>query len=375
MKKLVVVLAALLFVSCNKFSIEGTATGIKDGTKVYLEGSGEMGPMPIDTVEVKDGKFEFEGKSELPEIGFISIDGVIDPQFQTRKMVPLIIEKGSVEVVFNKDEIQKSQISGTTNNDKFAEYNKKADVIYKKLQAFQTANQEAMIAAQKSKDEATIKKLQTQYLAIVDEMDKQSIDFIKNNPDAFLSVLLLENFISRGKLPTSEVKSYFDKLDSSLLATKSAKNTKKMIDAKLKNEKGQQAQDFSAKTPDGKTVSLKQVLGKVTIIDFWASWCEPCRKENPSVVALYNELHAKGLNIIGVSMDDDATKWKEAIAKDKLTWTQVSTLKGFQVDPIAKQYNVNQIPSTFILDAKGNIVAKDLRGDELKAKVVELLSK
>lgn len=374
MKKLVVVFVALVMVSCNKFSIEGTATGIKDGTKVYLEGSGEMGPMPIDTVEVKDGKFEFEGKSELPEIGFISIDGVIDPQFQTRKMLPVIIEKGTVEVFFNKDEIQKSEISGTKNNDKFAEYNKKSDVIYKKLQAFQSANQEAMLTAQKNKDEVAIKKLQTQYMAIIDEMDKLSIDFVKNNTDSFLSVLLLENFISRGKLTTNEVKSYFDRLDSSLLATKSAKNTKKMIEARLKSEKREKAKDFSAKTPDGKTVSLNESLGKVTLIDFWASWCAPCRKENSSVVALYNELHAKGLNIIGVSLDDDVAKWKEAIAKDKLTWTQVSNLKKWE-EPIAKLYGVQEIPATFVVDANGNIVAKNLRGVELKAKVVELLSK
>ena len=111
---------------------------------------------------------------------------------------------------------------------------------------------------------------------------------------------------------------------------------------------------------------------KVTIIDFWASWCGPCRVENPNVVALYNEFHAQGLNIIGVSLDKDAAKWKEAIAKDKLTWAHVSNLK-FWDEPIAKQYNVQSIPATFILDAKGNIVAKDLRGDALKAKVKELL--
>lgn len=90
------------------------------------------------------------------------------------------------------------------------------------------------------------------------------------------------------------------------------------------------------------------------------------------MVALYNELHSKGLNIIGVSLDEDASKWKEAIAKDKLTWTHVSNLKGWK-DPIAQMYNVDQIPSTFILDEKGTIVAKDLRGEELKAKVKALL--
>lgn len=117
---------------------------------------------------------------------------------------------------------------------------------------------------------------------------------------------------------------------------------------------------------------MKQSLGKVTIIDFWASWCGPCRNENPNVVALYNEFHSKGLNIVGVSLDDDLNDWKNAIAKDKITWIQVSNLKKWS-DPIAKIYEIEQIPTTFILDSKGAIVAKDLRGEELKAKVKELL--
>jgi thiol-disulfide isomerase/thioredoxin len=120
-------------------------------------------------------------------------------------------------------------------------------------------------------------------------------------------------------------------------------------------------------------VSLKQSLGKVTLIDFWASWCAPCREENPNVVALYNEFHSKGLNIISVSLDNDASKWKEAIAKDKLSWTQVSNLKEMK-DPIALQYNVTQIPTTFLLDSNGKIVAIDLYGDQIKNKIKELLA-
>ena len=108
------------------------------------------------------------------------------------------------------------------------------------------------------------------------------------------------------------------------------------------------------------------------MIDFWASWCAPCREENPSVVALYNELHSKGLNIIGVSLDVDVRKWKDAIVKDKLSWTQVSNLKEMQ-DPIALQYGVTQIPTTILVDAKGKIVARDLYGDDLKEKIKEVL--
>lgn len=121
-------------------------------------------------------------------------------------------------------------------------------------------------------------------------------------------------------------------------------------------------------------VSLKQSMGKVTLIDFWASWCMPCRKENPKVVALYKEFHSKGFNIISVSLDGDAGDWKEAIAKDGLTWTQVSNLKEMD-DPIVKRYGVTLIPTTFLLDATGKVVGIDLPQDEMKRKIQELLQK
>ena len=113
-------------------------------------------------------------------------------------------------------------------------------------------------------------------------------------------------------------------------------------------------------------------MGKLTLIDFWASWCGPCRKENPNVVALYKDFHAKGLNIIGVSLDEKADKWKDAIAKDQLTWTQVSNLKGWE-DPIARTYFVDGIPATFLIDEKGVVIAKDLRGEELREKIASIL--
>lgn len=113
-------------------------------------------------------------------------------------------------------------------------------------------------------------------------------------------------------------------------------------------------------------------MGKVTIIDFWASWCGPCRHENPQVVALYKEFHSQGLNIIGVSLDSDKNKWIQAIAKDKLTWNHISNLKQWD-EPIAKLYKVDAIPSTFIVDQNGVIVAKNLKGEALRQKIISIL--
>jgi peroxiredoxin len=168
-------------------------------------------------------------------------------------------------------------------------------------------------------------------------------------------------------------------LSNELKASSYGKRISNFITAK-KAEKpqvkvGDMAPDFTGQTPEGKTLSLNDIKGKVTIIDFWASWCGPCRHENPNVVRMYNKYHNKGLEIIGVSLDREGQKdrWIKAIADDELTWHHVSNLQFWQ-DPIAKLYHVRSIPATFILDENGNIVATNLRGQDLENKVAELLN-
>jgi peroxiredoxin len=371
MKKIILITAIALSVfACNQlkdneFSIKGEATGVENGKKVFIEIQTETGPLAKDTAVVTDGKFELKGITEGIDLGFIRIEN-------EQINLPIILEEGKIEVTIVKDSLQKSTIGGTENNEKFQKFNTDSRVISEKVAKFEKDNGPVMQKAQMSQDTVTINKLMKEYNVFQEEMNVYSKKFIKENNDAYLSVLLLENFLMRQYLTPEEVKGYFEKLDKKLLETKSAKNIKKALDAMTEIGVGKPAPNFSAPSPDGKVVSLKESLGKVTIIDFWASWCAPCRAENPSVVAMYNELHAQGLNIIGVSLDKDGAKWKEAIAKDKLTWAQVSNLKQWE-DPIAKQYNVQSIPATFILDANGTIVAKDLRGEALKAKVKELL--
>lgn len=371
MKKIAFIIAStLLIVSCNnlkdnEFLISGTADGVENGKKVFIEIQTETGSLAKDTAVVKDGKFELKGITDGIDIGFVRIEN-------EQINLPIILEEGKIEINIVKDSIHKSTLGGTPNNDKFHTFNLKTRAISEKVMKFEKDNGPAMQKAQTSKDTVTINKLLKEYQKFQNEMNDYSKKFIKDNPDAYLSALLLENFLMRQYLTPEEVKTYFNGLSKEIQETKSGKKIKTALDATTAIVVGKPAPNFSAPSPEGKTISLKESLGKVTIIDFWASWCGPCRAENPNVVALYNEFHPQGLNIIGVSLDKDATKWKDAIAKDGLNWPHVSNLK-FWDEPIAKQYNVQSIPATFILDAKGNIVAKDLRGDELRAKVKELL--
>ncbi|MBD3863766.1 peroxiredoxin family protein [Olleya marilimosa] len=140
-------------------------------------------------------------------------------------------------------------------------------------------------------------------------------------------------------------------------------------------EIGDYAPTFTATTPDGKDLSLNDVDAKVIVLDFWASWCGPCRRENPNVVKMYNQYHDKGLEIVGISLDKQGQKdrWLKAIAQDKLTWKHVSNLEGWQ-EPIALAYGVRSIPATYILDGEGKIIAKNLRGKALEDKIAEILA-
>lgn len=381
MKKIVFLVAlSLSIVSCSKvakgeYLISGEAKGVPNGKTVILKTQDEFGiVLNVDSTKVKDGKFEIKGKVKEPSMFAVFVSGLQQP-------VPFILESGEIEVKIDKDSLWKSEVGGTYSNDEFQKFNVQLNTIQKRMTTFQNKNMQKFLEAQQKKDNVTVEKLKKEFETMQKEMDDYMSKYPEDNSKSYISLLLIQNMFNSQKFELEKVKKIYNNLDDDLKTTSIGKkiaeklkvieDTKKK--AKLASTSGPtQAPDFTAKTPEGVSVTLKQSLGKVTIIDFWASWCGPCRKENPNVVALYNEFHSKGLNIIGVSLDEDLNKWKEAIAKDKITWIQVSNLKKW-ADPIAKLYEVEQIPTTFILDSKGTIVAKDLRGEELKAKIKELL--
>ena len=374
MKKIFFVLLTSFFVVSftnyliNEYEVSGIVNGIENGTKVKLQTQNEQKQiLVVDSTTVINGKFSFKGVSNEPAIHFIQIDKV-------QGNVPLFIEKGKISITIDKDSISKSVVDGTKNNADLQKFNKDIQGFQKIMLDFQKANMQKFQEAQSNKDSVLMNKLMKDYNALQANIENFTKNYPEKNPTSFISVLIVDNLFNYPNADLENIKKIYSKLDASLKKSKPGISILNKITNFKSIKIGDAAPDFSAPSPDGKVISLKQSLGKVTIIDFWASWCGPCRKENPSVVAMYNELHAKGLNIVGVSLDKTLKDWQTAIAKDNITWIQVSNLK-FWDDPIAKLYKVEQIPTVYILDGNGKIVAKDLRGAELKAKVLELLNK
>ena len=247
--------------------------------------------------------------------------------------------------------------------------------IYDQFMAINaTAQQEAMKLQQEYQaangDQAKIQAIQEAYAKLMTDVQAKETELIKANPDSYVSAFVIAS--GMGQMEYEQLKERYNLLGEKAKAGAQGKAIAAQI-AKLESTAiGQIAPNFTITTPEGESISLYDIKGKVKLIDFWASWCGPCRGENPHVVEIYKEYHPKGLEIFGVSLDNNKEAWVKAIADDGLVWKHGSDLKGWQSAP-AQLYSVTGIPHTVLLDENNKIIAKNLRGDELKQKIAELL--
>ena len=372
MKKIFLSISLIIvIISCNSkpegFEISGDVRGeLENGTQVFLKKLGPNNqPVAVDTTTLENGKFLFAGTQDSPEMHYIFVD-------KLQGFSVFILEEGEISYSAQKDSLGQAAVEGTIQNKNFSDYIEGSRAIAEKARS---VNEDMLTA-----DEATKSSLNDEMGELQEEYKNFDVDYIKNHPDALISVLLMDRAIASREMTYAELQSIYDNFTPKMKETSAAEKIAEQLQAlKEREEKGKntdvgaKAPEFTAPGPNGEQIALNEVLGKVTLVDFWAAWCRPCRAENPNVVSVYKKYHAKGLNILGVSLDRKADDWKKAISDDGLTWSHVSHVQYFN-DPIAKLYNVDAIPAAFLLDENGVIIAKNLRGPALEAKVAELLN-
>lgn len=370
-----VLLASLAAFSAHaqQFELQGNVGGLKDNDKVFLVYS--AGDRQIaDSALVKGGRFTFAGKLDYPVQAnlYLNRNPYVNrlPAGQKIDYLRFYLEPARFSV----------QAADSLKNGKFSNSPLNAD--HAALKALMKPNDEKFTALrqefdklpdEKKKDKEVVNGFIQREGALMGELYGVYVSFAEQHPDSYLAAVSLGHAASRPEL-ADRVRAAYGKLAPKWKASPLGQGIPIALDAPEKTKLGKEAPDFAQKTPEGKEFKLSSLRGKYVLVDFWASWCGPCRRENPNVVKAYQKYKEKGFTILGVSLDEPGQReaWLKAIAKDQLEWTQVSDLKGWN-NEAARIYGIRSIPANFLLDPSGKIVARDLRAEGLDEKLKELL--
>jgi peroxiredoxin len=363
MKKIVYLLVIVTMITACKtkpgYVISGNL-GAKDSTMVYLHAAGDA--KSLDSAMVNKGTFKMKGSVDYPQMVVLTLKGA-----RGGKM--FFIENSEITFTGHVDSIYTASVTGSASQSEYETYlalfddlNKQMEYTYESYKdAFQKGNQHVADS------------LENELNALDEKMLVIKKDYITAHPASYITPSILGDISYYLEVP--EMESILGSLDTSLNKVTRIVTLKERLETMKSVQIGQKAPDFALNDVNGTPVPLSSMFNgktKLLLVDFWASWCGPCRQENPNVVKVWSEFHKKGFDVFGVSLDSKAESWKAAIESDKLTWTHVSDLQYWN-SAAAKLYAVNAIPSNFLLDGNGIIIAHNLRGEDLYKKVKEVL--
>jgi len=331
--------AATPVVDGSEFNINGTVTGFNEGAVVELL-NGQTGATELSTT-LKNGNFSFKGKMERPDFKIILFN-------RQQPYITVFLDNSNVTIIGDKAAIDKSKVTGSPSHTAFEDFNTSLEP-YQAVFAPNGVYEEAML---------------TKAMSLLQ-------DFVSTHRDSYITPLAVIRFnqIAEDILKTEVL---YNMLDPKIKATAMGQYIAQQVNEGKINANGSILPDFSQPDTSGKAVSLSSLRGRYVLVDFWASWCGPCRQENPNLVAAFNKYKSKNFTVLGVSLDKTKDAWLDAIRMDSLAWTHISDLQGWQ-NAVAQQFQIFNIPQNFLLDPEGKIIGKNLRGPALERKLERLL--
>ncbi|PWV51521.1 TlpA disulfide reductase family protein [Chitinophaga sp. S165] len=377
MKKQILLVAALLPMlakaQSNTFTITGKIGHLSTPARVYLdytdllnEGGKE------DSADVINGTFKFTGKLEGVATCRMALahngDGKMKAVY-TGDAIYFQFGKNENIVISSKDSLSNAKFTGSKIHAEEDAYNKVIGGTVMAITKMANYDFSHGTEAQRA-DSNFLKQVDQQFRKRLSDRTEKQLQFAKEHPNSVFGLIALSEVVNF-KRDMSEIAPAYNALNVKYRTSKKGKELDQRIKSVQLTAKGAEAPVFSMKDVNGQSVSLKDLRGKTVLLEFWASWCSPCRAENPNLKEQYKLYKEKGFEILGVSLDSDKKKWEEAIAKDGIPWIHVSDLKGWS-NEAGILYGVSGVPAGFLIGPDGKIIGKDLRGESLNAKLAEL---